>query len=75
MKNQITYHEEHVFTHNEFILTNFIVISGPSGGGKTTLCNSMQQNVSNVNLLVKRTDRLKREGEENGIDYFFVKRD
>ena len=49
-----------------------IVLSAPSGAGKTTICNLLIKNSKNVKGSVSYTTRLPREGEKNGVDYFFV---
>ncbi|HHY05136.1 MAG TPA: guanylate kinase [Thermoanaerobacterales bacterium] len=49
-----------------------IVISGPSGVGKGTLCNLLLKRKKNIILSVSTTTRLPRDGEINGKNYFFV---
>ena len=49
-----------------------IIISSPSGAGKTTLCKLLLKKMSNLNLSVSYTSRSKRLNEINGKDYFFV---
>lgn len=49
----------------------FIVISGPSGVGKGTICNRLL-NELNAWYSVSTTTRAPRDGEINGINYFFV---
>lgn len=71
--NQImSHHEELVFHHNEYKAKEFIIVSGPSGGGKTTLCNALQRNLKNIEILKKHTNRDIRDDEIDGIDYYFV---
>ncbi len=48
-----------------------LVISSPSGAGKTTICKKIIQKVENVSLSVSVTTRKKRKGEIEGKDYFF----
>ncbi len=48
------------------------VISGPSGVGKTTICNTVCQNVPKLFWSVSVTTRTKREGEIEGQNYYFV---
>lgn len=51
------------------------VISGPSGSGKTTLLKKVLRNKSLKKRLAKSvsvTTRLKRSGEREGRDYFFI---
>lgn len=49
----------------------FIVISGPSGVGKGTICNTLIKEL-NAWYSVSMTTRLPREGEKDGINYYFV---
>lgn len=49
----------------------FIVISGPSGVGKGTICNKLLNEV-NAWYSVSTTTREIREGEKEGVNYFFV---
>jgi guanylate kinase len=48
-----------------------LVISSPSGAGKTTICKNIIEKVNNVSLSVSVTTRKKRKGEIEGKDYFF----
>ena len=56
----------------EKVRGNLIVISGPSGCGKGTLCNELIKNNKNLFLSVSMTTREPRIGEENGKNYYFV---
>lgn len=47
------------------------VISGPSGAGKGTICKRLQ-NELDIDLSVSMTTRKPREGEVNGVNYYFV---
>ncbi len=49
-----------------------IIISSPSGAGKTTLCKLLLKKMKNISLSVSYTSRNKRLHEINGKDYFFV---
>lgn len=49
-----------------------IVISAPSGAGKTTLCDKLLQEFPEITYSVSCTTREPRGEEEEGVDYFFV---
>ena len=49
-----------------------IVISAPSGGGKTTLCEQLIAHHPTMARAVTCTTRQPREGERDGIDYYFL---
>ncbi len=66
------WHEERVYRHQNFLETKFLVISGPSGGGKTTLCTELIQALKPSRVLIKHTNRALRPCEKNGVDYYFV---
>ncbi len=51
-----------------------LVVSSPSGAGKTTLCNGLLQNHANLTMSISVTTRPPREGEKHGVDYYFVSR-
>lgn len=48
------------------------VISGPSGVGKTSLCDCILASVSNVKKSISCTTRLPRPSEQDGREYFFI---
>ena len=49
-----------------------LVLSSPSGAGKTTLSRQLLGNDSQIQLSVSCTTREKRPGEKEGVDYRFV---
>ncbi|MGH7952253.1 MAG: guanylate kinase [Limisphaerales bacterium] len=49
-----------------------ILISAPSGGGKTTLCRQLLRARRNMVRAVTCTTRPPRKGERNGVDYYFL---
>jgi guanylate kinase len=49
-----------------------ILISAPSGGGKTTLCERLVAEFDFLTYSVSCTTRSPREGEVDGTDYFFL---
>lgn len=52
--------------------TRLIVISAPSGSGKTTICRALQKLHPEWKFSVSLTTRSKRSYERNGHDYRFV---
>lgn len=52
-----------------------IVVSAPSGGGKTTICTSLLERHPSITRAVTCTTRAPREGEVDGVDYFFFDRE
>lgn len=49
-----------------------IVISAPSGGGKTTLCQGLLAARPGITRAVTCTTRPPRPGETDGVDYYFL---
>lgn len=49
-----------------------VVVSGPSGAGKDTICNKVVEDSDNIWLSVSMTSRDPRAGEVEGKNYFFV---
>ena len=49
-----------------------IIISSPSGAGKTTLCKLLIKKMKNISLSVSYTSRNQRLNETNGKDYYFI---
>ncbi len=49
-----------------------IVISAPSGGGKTTLCQQLLGSRPNLERAITCTTRDPRPGEKDGADYYFL---
>ena len=52
-----------------------IIISSPSGAGKTTICKFLLKKIKNVELSISYTTRQKRINEIDGKDYYFVNED
>lgn len=51
-----------------------LIVSSPSGAGKTTLTRSMLQNDGHLTLSVSVTTRARRSNEVDGVDYHFLTR-
>jgi guanylate kinase len=52
-----------------------LVLSSPSGAGKTTLARRLLDAESGIEMSISHTTRGKRKGEKDGEDYHFVDRD
>jgi guanylate kinase len=50
----------------------FIVVSAPSGTGKTSICREFMRLCPDVSFSVSHTTRLPRPGEREGVDYHFI---
>ena len=48
-----------------------IVLSSPSGAGKTTICKELLKFDKKLKMSISATTRQKRSSEKEGIDYFF----
>ena len=56
-------------------MTNFLlVLSAPSGGGKTTLAKALLAARPDTAYSVSATTRAPRKGESHGKDYYFLTR-
>lgn len=51
---------------------NLIVISGPSATGKGTICKELLKQYKDISYSISATTRPPREGEINGVNYWFV---
>ena len=49
-----------------------VILSSPSGAGKTTITKKIQQKYPSFKISVSHTTRKPRSNEVNGIDYYFV---
>lgn len=52
-----------------------LVLSSPSGAGKTTIARKLLEEDKDIELSVSHTTRKKRKGERDGKDYHFVNHD
>jgi guanylate kinase len=53
---------------------NVYIVSAPSGSGKTTLLQSLLKTFTDLKFSVSHTTRQPRQGERDGVDYFFTER-
>lgn len=51
---------------------SLIVISGPSGSGKGTVVKALKELMPSIGVSVSATTRAPREGEMDGIDYYYI---
>ena len=49
-----------------------VILSSPSGVGKTTLTKKIQQKYNNFKISVSHTTRKPRSNEVDGVDYHFI---
>lgn len=54
---------------------NLIVVSGPSGAGKGTICQALFRQHSDLQYSISATTRAPRNGERDGINYLFIAKD
>lgn len=52
-----------------------LVVCGPAGSGKTTLCDRLRQEFPNLRRVITTTTRPPRLGEHNGVDYHFLSKE
>ena len=52
-----------------------IVISGPSGAGKGTICQELRKTHPEFHLSISCTTRPPRPGEEHGVNYYFLNKE
>ncbi|RXJ75754.1 guanylate kinase [Arcobacter sp. F155] len=52
-----------------------LILSGPSGCGKSTLLKKVYEEIEDYYFSISTTTRDPREGERNGVDYLFVKKE
>jgi guanylate kinase len=52
-----------------------VIISGPSGVGKDAVVKAMQKRGQTFHFVVTMTSRPPREGEVDGVDYFFISKE
>ncbi|MFW5649053.1 MAG: guanylate kinase [Candidatus Alkaliphilus sp. MAG34] len=52
-----------------------IVVSGPSGAGKGTICKRLLENNPQMKISISATTRKPRAGERNAVNYYFISED
>ncbi|WP_301859211.1 guanylate kinase [uncultured Megasphaera sp.] len=52
-----------------------IVVSGPSGAGKGTICDALRKQFPNIHYSISMTTRKPRQGEVDGVNYYFASKD
>ena len=52
-----------------------IVVSGPSGAGKDTICNKVVEDMKDTKISVSMTSRAPRGKEVEGVDYYFISKE
>jgi guanylate kinase len=52
-----------------------VIISGPSGVGKSTICRGLLERLDDACLSISATTRAKSKGEVDGSDYWFISED
>ena len=52
-----------------------IVVSGPSGAGKDTICNRVIEDMKYTKISISMTSREPRGKEVDGVDYYFVSKE
>ena len=55
--------------------SKLVIISGPSGVGKSTICREIVKRFDNVSLSISATTRPKADTETEGKDYYFLTED
>ena len=48
------------------------IVTAPSGAGKTSLVEALIEREQQLRVSVSHTTRIKRPGEEDGVNYHFV---
>src|SRR5882757_9914245 len=74
MKSELTRERSTASELNCVAITSplLILISAPSGGGKTTLCERLLAARPGMSRAVTCTTRAPRRGEQDGVDYYFL---
>jgi len=54
---------------------SILIISGPSGSGKSSLMNEMFKKIDDIHFSISTTTRDVRDGEEEGVNYYYISKD
>jgi len=54
---------------------SILILSGPSGCGKSSLLKEVYKQIDNYYFSISTTTRNIRDGEKDGVDYFFVSKE
>ena len=54
------------------MINKIIIISSPSGAGKTTVCKHLLKKIKNIEISISCTTRPRRKFEKDGNDYYFL---
>lgn len=52
-----------------------IILTAPSGAGKTTIKTALLERMDNLGFSISATTRSQRDGEQDGVDYYFLSPD
>lgn len=53
-------------------MNKLLIFSAPSGSGKTTIVNHLLDTFDNLSFSISATSREQRQGEVNGVNYYFL---
>lgn len=53
-------------------MSKFIIVSAPSGAGKTTIVHEIMKTIPELEFSISATSRAPRENEKDGVDYNFL---
>ena len=54
---------------------SILIISGPSGSGKSSLMNKMFESIDEIHFSISTTTRDVRDGEKEGVNYYYISKD
>jgi guanylate kinase len=60
---------------NSKVKPQLVVLSAPSGSGKTTICNLLVDRYPEYKISISATTRAPRHNEQDGVEYFFLDED